>query len=364
MKRLLGFALAAAMAVAAAGCGGNANEVKSKSSSGKEAASQLDEKELSISAYGGNFEEIYKDRIIPAFEKKYGVKVTYKGNTSVQTLAALNASKSATPLFDVAVVDDGPFFQGKADGLWAPLDPNVVTNLSNLHPNLLEPDHVGAVLGSWAIGLSYNTQVFKEKGWQPPTSWNDLLRPEFAGKVFTNDLNNSYGLIGLVMMAAANGGGVDNMEPGFAKLKELLPKMTIAASTAQVEQLLQRKEAWIGVWGSGRLYTLADKGVPLQFVYPKEGTPALASMVTAVNNAPHPKLAQLFVNFVLSEDIQSILAETQKYGPSNKNVKLSEATKAQVPSPEQIQKMIKLDHTKINKLRSEWSDRWMREVAK
>ncbi len=38
-------------------------------------------------------------------------------------------------------------------------------------------------IGLVATGLMYNTKVFKEKGWAPPTSWNDLKDPKYKGQL-------------------------------------------------------------------------------------------------------------------------------------------------------------------------------------
>src|ERR1035438_7814401 len=34
-------------------------------------------------------------------------------------------------------------------------------------------------IGLVATGLMYNSKVFAEKGWAPPTSWNDLKDPKY-----------------------------------------------------------------------------------------------------------------------------------------------------------------------------------------
>ncbi len=80
-------------------------------------------KTLTVAGYGGSFEQTLRSEIIPAFEKKHGVKVEYVAGNSTDTLAKLQAQK-ANQVIDVAIVDDGPMYQaiqfgfcGKIDGL-------------------------------------------------------------------------------------------------------------------------------------------------------------------------------------------------------------------------------------------------------
>src|SRR5260370_2978405 len=79
-------------------------------------------KTLTVAGYGGSFEQTLRTEIIPAFEKKHGVKVEYVAGNSTDTLAKLQAQK-ANQVIDVAIVAAGPMYQaiqlgfcGKAAG--------------------------------------------------------------------------------------------------------------------------------------------------------------------------------------------------------------------------------------------------------
>ena len=79
-------------------------------------------KTLTVAAYGGSWEQTMRKEVIPAFEKKHGVKVEYVAGNSTDTLAKLQAQKGNQQI-DVAIVDDGPMYQaiqlgfcGKIDG--------------------------------------------------------------------------------------------------------------------------------------------------------------------------------------------------------------------------------------------------------
>lgn len=69
------------------------------------------ENELVVAGYGGSFETIFKQRLGPAFEKRFNVKINFVSGNSTETLARVQAQKD-NPQIDVTFVDDGPAFQG------------------------------------------------------------------------------------------------------------------------------------------------------------------------------------------------------------------------------------------------------------
>ena len=72
---------------------------------------------------------------------------------------------------------------------------------SDLYPAALFKDDKAVAVGLVGTGFMYNTKTFKEKGWAPPTSWNDLKDPKFKKLLVIPPINNTYGLYTLVMFA-------------------------------------------------------------------------------------------------------------------------------------------------------------------
>ena len=44
------------------------------------------------------------------------------------------------------------------------------------------------------------------------------------------------------------------------------------------------------------------KGAPVEMVFPKDGVPQISLQYGIVKNAPHPNVAKLFIDFLLSEE--------------------------------------------------------------
>ena len=361
MKRFAIVAVALSIVVGLAGCS-KGNTGGQQGNDKPQAPPAQAAKELVVAGYGGTFEKAFKETVIPAFEKQSGAKVTYVTGVSTATLAKLQAQKDK-PEIDVAVVDDGPQAQAKALGLLEKLDPAKVTNLGNLYDIAREKDGVGVGIGVVATGIGYNTKVFKDKGLPAPTSWGDLANPAFKGRVVLQSITTTYGVHHLVMAAKMNGGGESSIDPGFQAIKDYKANVVTFDKTADVSKSFQQGEAWIAPWGSGRVYTLAKSGFPVEFVYPKEGAPALLPMASVVKNAPHPDLAQQFVNFLLTEDVQKVIAGSVFFGPVNKNVKLDPDVAKLVPyGADQIGKLTKIDWATVNAKRADWTERWTKEI--
>ena len=319
--------------------------------------------DIFIGTHGGVFEKALKEDLGPVFEKNFNCRINYILGNSSELLAKARIQK-ANPQMDVVFIDPGPAIQGTSEGLWAPIDSKIATNLSQLYDIALQPNNVGVLMGTNAAGILYNTEIFKQNQLAPPKSWNDLFRPEFVQRFIMPPITNSFGLLGLVAMARVNGGGERNIEPGFQAMQKLKNSViTFEPQAGKFSQLFQSKEAWIGIWGSGRTYALADMGFPVDFVYPQEGAYDLGIMLQVVNNCKNPKPAQEFVNYMLAERSQQVWAQVFKLGPMNKNVKLSPEDAQKVPyGLEQIKQLLMPDWEYINQHRAAWTERWSKEI--
>lgn len=74
---------------------------------------------LTVGGYGGSFETLMKELIIPQFEADHDVTITFVPGNSTENLARLQAQKNAQEL-DVVILDDGPMYQADALGFCAP----------------------------------------------------------------------------------------------------------------------------------------------------------------------------------------------------------------------------------------------------
>ncbi|MDR1827776.1 MAG: ABC transporter substrate-binding protein [Methylobacteriaceae bacterium] len=326
-------------------------------------AVQAQQKILTVGGYGGSYEVLLKEKIIPPFEAKYNVKVVYVPGNSTENLAKLQAQKGNQEI-DVVLLDDGPMYQADGLGFCAPLTPakiyDDIYDLAKISPNA-----VGYGIG--VTGIAYSEDWFKKEGWEPPTSLNDLLDPKYDQIMSIPPITNSYGLHALIMFARLNGGGEKNIDPGFAVFKDKLAPRVLAfeASSGKMSELFQSGESAIAVWGNGRTKAVTDSGFKLGFAYPKEGSMALMVAACPIVDSDVPEEAQAFVQYMLEPQNQLPLADNQALAPVNKHAELSAELQAYMPyGEEDIKGLLVPDWKTVNPLRDEWTKRWAREIER
>ena len=319
--------------------------------------------EIVMSSYGGQLDEPFRWFLADPFERRTGARVTLVPSLSLEVLAKIKASPD-TPPFDVIVLDEGPHLQAAADGVVQRIDEKVVPNLAQVYPAYQRVTHGFGVPQAYSVvGLAYNTKKVKT----PPTSWRDLFKPEFKGQVGVVNLNSSLGVAFLVMLAQLNGGGEDNIEPGFAAFKDLMGSVSaVAPRPGALAALFERDEVAIGPLWNNTILTLREKGLPVDWIVPKEGAIVVMSVMNVVTNTKQPQLAAQFTNDAISKDYQLRAAVPPYFfGPTNSSVNLPAALRRYLPTrPEEVARLLSLDWTMINRNRQAWTDRFNREFAR
>ena len=323
---------------------------------------QAAERTLYLGAYGGSTEKLMMQVILPKWQKDNNAKVVYVPGNSTKTLAKLQAQRGKQEL-DVVFLDDGPMYQAIALGLCAPVKDAAIFNDIYDIAKMNTENAVG--VGFVATGLAYDKKAFKENGWAPPTSWNDLADAKYKGKLVIPPITNTYGLHALIMAARLSGGGEKNIDPGFKIFVDSIGPnvLTFEPSSGKMSELFQNGEAALSVWGSGRLKSLADTGFPGGFVYPKEGGIALMVATCPVVGSDVPDLAQSLIQYLLTPEMQTHIAKTKGWGPTNAKTVLSKELGDTLPyGPEKINALNAIDWNIVNPARAAWTKRWTREV--
>ncbi len=319
------------------------------------------EKQLVVSGNGATVEQMMKDEVFKKFNEKYpDVKLTYVSGVATEIVAKVKAQKGA-PQIDVTVIEAGEQEAGRAEGLWEPLNDKDIPSMSKVSPELKVKDNSGVAVNFTPMGISYNAGMVKSKGLPVPESWNDLTRPEMKGNLALSEISSNFGRSALIMLAYANGGSEKNMEPGFKKLETVAGYMpTFAKSAAQLQQNLQNKTAAYTAWTMARSLVQKDAGLDLEFVIPKEGANLVPTVASMVKGAKNPNASKLFIEFLLSDEVQAMYATKLYYNP---------ATKVELPMEISkklsfdMKKAVKFDYEVISSKTPEWLDRFNKEIA-
>lgn len=322
------------------------------------------EKTLYIAGAGGSMEKAIRTEVFPSFAAKHGVKLEYIAGNSTDVLAKLQAQKGNQQI-DVAIIDDGPMAQAAALGFCRPLDLGPVVN--DLYPIARFPDGKSVAFALLGAGIVYNKKAFADNKWPVPTSWADLGDPKFKGKLVIPPLNNTYGVLTLVQVAKLNGGGEDNIDPGFVAFKNKIGPNVLAyePSPGKMTELLQSGQAVVAVWGSSRAKALADSGFDAGFVYPKEGGVVIGVGICPVAGGKENPLAQAFIAHLLSPEMQVAMSKASGLAPVNKKARLPVENQAGMPYGEdQVAQLKSVNWVSINRQRDDWNKRWVREIER
>lgn len=309
-----------------------------------------------IASNGDPYEAMWRRSLVPAFEKMAGTNVVWSAGLSAQTLAKI-ISQRANPQIDVAFVDEIQFVQGLDLDLWEPLAKTDLGDTSKVVPSALAYDR-GIAYGFSAVGLYYNTEIFRASTWEPPTSWTDLLNPQFQKKITMLSLNNSSGINTLIALNDISGGKTpENMNPGFALAKRYAQQALTIDNFGDTPQLIQQKAAVAGIWIQQRIVGLAESGVPIKFVEPKEGSWGHRLMATIVKGRPaeNAAAAKKLLALMLTKEQQ--LASTS-LNPLPVNTEASGGNAAMVG------RIHFSDQRAIQKYRADWIERWSKEIER
>lgn len=135
--------------------------------------------------------------------------------------------------------DEGPLIPAIASGVLEKFPVEQSKSYADIPSVFRHPDGYAPVITAQLIGIAYNPKKITT----PPTSWEDLWRPEYKGRVGITGLGSSLGTAFMVEIAKLNGGSETNIEPGFEAMKKLLPNVgAIAASPGALAALFQQGE--------------------------------------------------------------------------------------------------------------------------
>ena len=315
--------------------------------------------ELVVATFGGTFVDNSKKCHAAAFEKATGATVKYVLGSSVQTMAKLRAAGARSEL-DVAYMDSQIVKQAKAEGLLQPLEPAKIAHWNDVYDVSRDKDAHWVSMMFAGTMITYNTNLVKE----PPTSWADLWKPEFKGKLAIPDISGTSGQQFLMAAARLNGGSIENIDPGFEAIKKLKPNVQMMYTQPdQLIPLFERGDIAVAVWYTDRTGAAAAKGVPVAAAYPKEGAIGIVPTVSVPKASQKKELAQKYIATLLSPEGQLCFAQSQFAGPTNKTVKLPpEVARKIISGPADVDKLVLFDWAKVARQRPQWTERWNKEL--
>ncbi|MGX5735226.1 ABC transporter substrate-binding protein [Bosea thiooxidans] len=323
-------------------------------------------KTLYVGMNGGNFERTFTQAVFPEFEKANDVKIVVVPGTSADILAKATAAKDK-PQMHVMFLDDGVMVRAIGAGLCQKL--NSSPELGQVDKGSRMKDDMAVGIDMGMTGIAYNKKMFDEKGWAAPTSWMDLADPKFKDKVvFQSASASSFGLHAFLMFNRIQGGSEANVEPGFTKFRDSIGKnvLEFIPSSAKISEMVQTGDAAIFPLTPTSVATLKEKGIPVEYAQPKEGSVVLMVAQCVIANNSEPELSQKLAAYLLSAGAQEKALAAGNVVPSNPGAKAQtpEAAKKLEAFHTNMKTAVVLDWDAINAKRPEWNSRWNKMIER
>jgi putative spermidine/putrescine transport system substrate-binding protein len=319
---------------------------------------------LTVTAYGGEYRDIFIKTVIEPFEKKFSVQVIYDESSGVDPYPKVRASHGS-PGFDVVGETTAPvIILGAKEKLFEPVTEKEVPNLKYAFQKS------GQVIPPYGIVQTYQylAMTWDTKKLDKPLSWLDYWQAgahygdKVKGHVITHGPSNFPLLIyAMIMGARSKGGGETNLAPAWDMLKELKPYIgTVAATSAQAVPYMENEQVWIMPFWSARAALYAARGLPYGVTVPKEGTIALANCAAVPIGAPNKKLAFEFLNFRLDPEIQKAFCEAYFASPGRPDIAgfAPAFIEQQITTEQKMATMVFPDDALIAQKQREWTLQW------
>ncbi|MFE2071202.1 ABC transporter substrate-binding protein [Streptomyces sp. NPDC059467] len=317
---LLGGSLAAVAALALSGCGAAPDNASSTTSGGKSAATATSaadlggmDKLVAAAKKEGTLHIIAVPRdwanygaIIDGFKKKYGIKIEDESpdGSSQDEINAVTSRKGQDRAPDVLDLGSSFALSAAQQGLLAPYK---VTSYDDIPEGQKDPKAQWYNDYGGYISIGCDAKRVKTC----PTTFADLLKPQYKGQVALNGNPTKSGSAfgGVYAAALASKGSFDDIQPGldfFAKLKKNGNYTPVESTPATVE----KGETPISIdWdylNAGYADEFKSKGVDWKVSIPSDGQYAQYYSQAINKDAPHPAAARLWQEYLYSAEGQNL----------------------------------------------------------
>ena len=279
------------------------------------ASAQAETRTLTISVYGFA-QDAYKKLVYDPFEGKCGCRLVVETGNSVERLAKMEANK-ADPVVDMAVVSMADALDAARRGLIDKIDVSRLGNFAKLYDIAKDPngDDMSVGYTFYATSIVYRSDKVKID------SWADLLSPGLAGHVAIPNVSTNQGPPTLYMLGRALGKDTPDLKGPIDAIGEHRNDIvTFYVRASQVVQLMSQEEIWAAPIGRFAWEGFRKIGLPVKWATPKEGQTGGMNVMVLTHGGKNQDLALAFMDFWLSTEIQTALADKLVDSPANKEV--------------------------------------------
>jgi iron(III) transport system substrate-binding protein len=241
-------------------------------------------------------------RLAEGFNRHYGLNLSVRftpGESMPPMLSRLTeeyrAGKPAAT--DLYAGYGGYVATGINSGLFEPVDwASWAPNVQN--PALLATGGQAVVVESSMMGITYNTS--KVRADEAPTSLQDLLKPQFKGRVATTPYTS-----GFERLAVPEMWGEQRTLDYMTRLADQLAGLLRCGDHSRI--VAGEFDVFALDCSQSSTLDLMAKGAPITFVFASDAPFVQLLYLAVPKNSAHPNAAKLWINYLLSREAQDVL---------------------------------------------------------
>ncbi len=292
-------------------------------SRGYAAASSSQSRPLTVSAFGGVFQEAFTSYVANKFTAETGIPINVVSQSLDDTwvFGIANAVRNGLAPVDLTILTRSQIIRlERIGGLLQPFSKASLNNLSGLQDRYINEGD-GGITGvgtmAWFINLVTNTSVTAGR---PIDSWREVFEsPEYNDRIGLQGFYNG-GLLETLANVYLDGNSSLETDEGlrevFALLRKIKPRIKLWwTGESQMEQGLRSGDIVTGMYPHDVALLLGDKGLPVTSVFPKECAFMGIGYFACPATSPHLSSAERFVDFCLKPEIQMEYARKMKLSP-------------------------------------------------
>jgi iron(III) transport system substrate-binding protein len=238
-------------------------------------------------------------KIVGAFEKAVPYVKVRANRLTQSTVITKIDTEARAGLFAVDIVGSAPveMWELKQRGHSAPyLSPE----LKAFPTGSYDPQGFWSSFEVTPIVLAFNTKLAPQD--EAPQSYQDLLLPKWKGKM--NMGSDEYAWYSVMLDGMGKAKGLEYMK-ALARQQLHIP----GSSSIMRLQLMLAGESAITIAARGRRATeYKEKGAPIDYRL-LDPYPAEPNALTLMRRSSHPHASILFIDWILSEEAQSLMAQ-------------------------------------------------------
>ncbi len=258
------------------------------------------EESLKLTIYAG-MQEDHAILAAKEFEKATGVKTEMVRMSGGEIFARIKAEKE-NPSASIWYGGGALTFMAAAnEGL---LEPYISPEAANIDDQFKAADGAWTGIYKGVLGIEGNKKWLEENGLELPTSWDELLQPEFKNNIVIAhpaSSSTAYNFLATMLQLKGEDAGFDYLQRFNGQVRQY------TKSGSAPGRMAGMGEAPIAIGFLHDAIKYQKEGYKdLVFTSPEDGTGYEIGGVAIIKGGPDQKAAQMFIDWCLSKEAQEL----------------------------------------------------------